>query len=92
MSRIFVTSDGTWGDAEDLRIFDTTNWTDEQFEEFDNANDNSKLELAEEFSQVDCPKCGEKTSPEAIAQWEMCHDCDNQSCPECGEIDCDHEF
>jgi hypothetical protein len=41
---------------------------------------------------VDCPQCERPTSPEAIAQWEMCHDCDNQMCAECGQIDCEHEF
>ena len=41
--------------------------------------------------QLKCPVCDEPTSKEALAQWEMCHDCDNQMCVECGEIDCEHE-
>jgi hypothetical protein len=41
--------------------------------------------------EVVCPQCDEPTSKEALAQWEMCHDCDNQMCVKCGEIDCDHE-
>ena len=41
---------------------------------------------------VTCPQCERPTSKEAIAQWEMCHDCDNQMCAECGQIDCEHEF
>ena len=39
-----------------------------------------------------CPECDEETSKEALAQWGMCHDCDNQMCPECGRVFCDHEF
>lgn len=92
MSKIFVTDDGTWGDAEDLHIFDTTNWTQEQFDEFDSESDNGKLALAKEFSWAKCPKCDYPTHPDALAQWEMCHDCENQSCPTCGEIECEHEF
>jgi hypothetical protein len=42
--------------------------------------------------EVICPQCDEPTTKEALAQWEMCHDCDNQMCAECGQIDCDHEF
>jgi hypothetical protein len=38
-----------------------------------------------------CPECDEETSKEALAQWEMCHDCDNQMCPECGRVFCDHD-
>ena len=41
--------------------------------------------------EVFCPQCDEPTTKEALAQWEMCHDCDNQMCAECGQIDCDHE-
>lgn len=39
---------------------------------------------------VTCPQCERPTSTEAIAQWEMCHDCDNQMCVECSQIECDH--
>jgi hypothetical protein len=40
--------------------------------------------------QVPCPECERPTEPEAIAQWQMCHDCDNQLCAECSQIECDH--
>lgn len=43
-------------------------------------------------NQVECPECGELCPQEAIDQWEMCHDCDNQMCAECGQIECEHEF
>lgn len=91
-NNIFVTDDGTWGSADDLFIFDTTNWTDEQYEEFSETSDSDRLRLAKEYSWQKCPKCDYPTHPDALAQWQMCHDCENQSCPECGEIECDHEF
>jgi hypothetical protein len=40
--------------------------------------------------QVLCPQCENPTTPEALAQWEMCHDCDNQMCSECSQIECEH--
>ena len=52
MSKVFVTSDGTWGDANDLFIFDTTNWTDEQYEEFSETSDSDRLRLAKEYSEI----------------------------------------
>lgn len=30
------------------------------------------------MEQVTCPECDELCTPEELAQWEMCHDCDNQ--------------
>lgn len=40
---------------------------------------------------IECPECDEETTQEALDQWGMCHNCDNQMCPECGTIDCDCE-
>lgn len=53
----------------------------------------TKEALADFFAStkpVLCPQCDEPTTKEALAQWEMCHDCDNQMCAECSQIECDH--
>lgn len=33
--------------------------------------------------QVTCPQCDEPCTPEELAQWEMCHDCENAMCEVC---------
>lgn len=48
-------------------------------------------DFANSQSKVICPQCEEPTTKDALAQWQMCHDCENQMCPECSQIDCEHE-
>jgi len=42
---IWVADDGSWGDGEVLK-FDTTNWTDDDFEEVEVCHDSIRLAVA----------------------------------------------
>jgi len=53
MSSIYVTTDGTYGDASDLQIFRTNHWTPQMFDALDSESDSRKIELAKHFSDVD---------------------------------------
>jgi len=46
---------------------------------FVSSNENwDTVELTQLDTTVICPECDEATEQEALDQWDMCHDCDNQ--------------
>ena len=47
---MFVTPDGTYGDASEVKTFSTKHWTDDMYEEFYNSSDNDRWDLADHFS------------------------------------------
>jgi hypothetical protein len=50
-SKTYFTSDGTFGDASELEIIDTTQWTDEDWDEIQNCSDSDRLSLAWEIER-----------------------------------------
>lgn len=45
-NQVWVAADGSWGDAE-IKFFNTEKWTQEDFNELDDANDSDRLEVAQ---------------------------------------------
>jgi len=46
MSKHYFAKDGSFGDAEDILIVSTKNWTDEEWEQIENCSDGERKELA----------------------------------------------
>lgn len=47
----FFSNDGSYGDAEDLLIVDTDNWTDEDWRDIDDASDMTRLDIAKDIAE-----------------------------------------
>jgi hypothetical protein len=47
----FFSNDGSYGDAEDLLIVDTDNWTDEDWRDIDDASDLTRLDIAKDIAE-----------------------------------------
>lgn len=46
MSEHFFSTDGSYGDATDILVVDTSNWTDEDWRDIDDASDMTRLDIA----------------------------------------------
>lgn len=45
-SRHYFTTDGTYGDADTMKVFDTTRWTDDDWHDIESASDSERLTVA----------------------------------------------
>lgn len=51
MSEHFFSTDGSYGDATDILVVDTSNWTDEDWRDIDDASDMTRLDIAIEIAK-----------------------------------------
>ncbi len=50
MSRKYFTADGSYGDATDMLVIDTDLFTQEDWDEIDNASDSERSDLAQQIA------------------------------------------
>ena len=46
MSKSYFTPDGTYGDATDVAVIDTTNWTESDWERVEECSDSDRRDIA----------------------------------------------
>lgn len=47
----YFTTDGTFGDATELILVDTTNWTEEDWDLIDDCSDSERQDVAQRISE-----------------------------------------
>lgn len=50
-SRHYFTTDGTFGNADEVRVFDTTRWTEDDWDEIDGSCDLDRLDIAQSIAK-----------------------------------------
>jgi len=40
---LFFAEDGSWGNAQGIQIFDTSKWSEQDFEQLDNCSDDERV-------------------------------------------------
>ena len=51
MEPYYFAEDGNFGSAEGLAIFDTTNWTEDDWMEIEQAGDHARVQVAREIAE-----------------------------------------
>ena len=47
---MYVTADGTYGNANEMKTFSTAHWTEDMYEAFEESHDNGRWDLATHFA------------------------------------------
>ncbi len=47
---LFFAEDGSWGNAQGIQIFDTSKWSEQDFEQLDNCSDDERISIAEQIN------------------------------------------
>lgn len=46
---LFFAEDGSWGSAEGIQIFDTSEWSEQDFAQLDNCSDDERISIAKQI-------------------------------------------